>query len=191
MTTFDRRSARHPALALAFRLGLLGCRRSLPLQHHSRRRGRYRDQLGRRRGLLCYLFWPRPLREACGCRVMICRLCFERRCAGQLPSVSDGDGHREEIEPEWHFCRRAPSKKMRSVTRLLPFSHPGSHRAGWRRSKSGTTVFQLSEETDYLRFDWTSDTSVRITGYSDGEGVMYKERRAGNIDIQFLPVGTL
>ena len=56
---------------------------------------------------------------------------------------------------------------------------------------SGSTVFQLSEETDYLWFDWTSDTSVRITGYSDGEGIMYKVRRAGNIDIQFLPLGTL
>ncbi len=63
-------------------------------------------------------------------------------------------------------------------------------RRGEDPRSGGTSVFQFGEETDYLKFDWTSNTSMLIT-YPGGVGVMYRGHRAGNIDIQFLPVGTL
>jgi len=63
-------------------------------------------------------------------------------------------------------------------------------RVGEDQRNGGTSVFQFREETDYLMFDWTSNKSLTIA-YPGPEKVMYKERRTGDIDIQFLPVGSL
>ncbi len=109
-----------------------------------------------------------------------------------MPSVSDGDVIARKSSPNGTFVAVHLRKRCEALLGYCPsVTQVRIVRVGEDPRRGGTTVFQLSEETDYLRFDWTSDTSVRITGYSDGEGVMYKERRAGNIDIQFLPVGTL
>jgi hypothetical protein len=46
-------------------------------------------------------------------------------------------------------------------------------RTGEDPTGSGTSVLQFREETDYVKFDWTSNSSVRIT-YPGGLPVLYR-----------------
>ncbi len=58
--------------------------------------------------------------------------------------------------------------------------------------KGGASIFEFSEEDDYLRFDWTSNKSLRIT-YSGDDRPKYRRRRLDNVavDIQYRPIGRL